>query len=118
MRAPLFVICVNGDVLVFRDPEAALRWVESPDVESGEYVAVFDADGRRFKLDVIEPTRRRKGLFGTSIELTPVTFKSLEDKATGADELRALLVKQMPGVAPSAPLSDLVQHALTKLRSP
>lgn len=54
-----------------RLPERALRYTESPDVESGEYVAVFDAEGRRFKLDVVEPTRRKKGLFGTSIELTP-----------------------------------------------
>lgn len=115
MTPPIFIQCADGEVLAYELPDRALRYVESPDVESGEYVAVFDADGRRFKLDVVEPTRRRKGLFGTSIELTPVTFKSLEDKATGADDLRALLVKHMPGVAPSAPLSELVQLALTKL---
>lgn len=47
-----------------------------------------------------------------------MTFKALEDEPTGADELRAILVKQLPEAAQDAPLSVLVAKAAKVLRSP
>src|SRR4051794_18504535 len=106
MKPPFFIVCADGEVLVYEDAERALRYVESPDLESGEYPAAFDAEGRRLRLEVKEQTRRKRSVFGTSIELTPVILQALEHSPTGADELRALLVKHMPGVASEAQLGE------------
>jgi hypothetical protein len=117
VKIPIIIVCADGELLVYEDPERALRFVESPDVESGEYPVVFDADGRRFKLDVVEPTRRKRGLFGTRIELTPVKFTALEVTATGADELRSILAKKLPSARPGAPLVELLKLARAAFRS-
>lgn len=116
MTPPIFIVCADNEVLVYEEPQRALRYVESPDVESGEYTAVFDAKGGRFEFVVAEPTRRT--WFGTAIELTPVTFRALADTPTGADQLRAILLTQLAGAAPDAPLNELVSLAARKLRSP
>jgi hypothetical protein len=118
MKAPIFVVCADDEVLVYEEPTRALQYTESPDVEGGEYLAVFDADGRRFELHVAEPTRRRKGPLLNSIELTPVTFRALEETPTGADDLRRILAERLPDAPPGAPLEELVRRASKTFPSP
>jgi hypothetical protein len=81
---------------------------------------VFDAEGRRFRLDVVEPTRRKTRWFRlrNSIQLTPVKFTSLEEHATGVEELRTVLIKQLPNAEPNIPLEELVKLAAAQLQSP
>lgn len=118
MRPPIFILCADGELLAYSDPERALRYVESPDVEGGEYPTVFDADGLRLKLEPIEPTKTRKRWFITSITLTPVALRALEAQPTGADELRVLLLERFPDADPGIGLQDLVQRAVSALPSP
>ena len=46
MRAPIFIVGRNGDVSAHTSVADAESAVESVDVEDGEYLAAYDADGR------------------------------------------------------------------------
>jgi hypothetical protein len=58
MVPPLFVQCANGDLLMFGSADALIRHIESPDVESEEYLCGSDAGGMRFLLELEKPTQR------------------------------------------------------------
>ncbi len=55
-----FVLCRNDDLLIFRTKDAAETYMESPDIEQGEYVAAFDGSGEKY---AIESPRSREGRF-------------------------------------------------------
>jgi hypothetical protein len=79
MQPPIFLVCANGDLLLFGSVEALTRYVESPDVESGEYVCAYDATGRRCTLELEEPTRRRRVLGIDVIGLSVVTLRPTDE---------------------------------------
>jgi hypothetical protein len=78
---------LDGDLLVFDSCNEAESWMESPDVEEGEYIAGFDAVGTRFAIDVPEPTRRSKFLGVTTLKLTPVRMQRTSAPGAAAPEL-------------------------------
>jgi hypothetical protein len=89
----MFVLCANGDLLLFGSRDAVTRYVESPDVDSGEYVCAYDAKGRRYFLDLEQPTRRNRVLGIEVICLSRVLLRS-----TGVVEpaaLAALLAERL-----------------------
>ena len=100
--------------MVFTSPDKLLSYVESPDVESGEYLAAFDADGKCFALDVPEPTVRKTGWIVNSMELTPVVLRLVN--ATAADSLHEILAQKLVDSDPAASLGELVRRASTELK--
>lgn len=116
MTPPIFVICENGDLLMFASAKEACAYAESPDVESGEYPAAYDAEGHRLVLEVLEPTRVHRGWFVESIQLTPVTIRAVSETPDGIDELRRVLMDKLANHTADVSLVDLVteaQRALT-----
>jgi len=83
MKPPIFVIVAsNGDLLAFDSAAGVERYVESIDVENGEYGRVFDAEGRLLTLEAERPTVRHKFLGLESVELTPVHLVERESQPT------------------------------------
>jgi hypothetical protein len=113
---PVFVQCSDGDVLVFDSCNEAESWMESPDVEEGEYVSGFDAVGTRFAIEVTAPTRPSKFLGVTTLTLTPVRMRRTSATGAAAQELRGLLQEKLAGAPPDAPLAVLVTRARRELR--
>ncbi|MGC4121252.1 MAG: hypothetical protein QM765_43080 [Myxococcales bacterium] len=113
---PVFIVELNGDVDAFDSVEGAEGWVESVDVEDGEYPAAYDSAGRILALEVERPTKR--GLF--SIQLTPVRLRALEETPTHEPELRRVLIDalrvQGTQVDKAIPLLELVALSLRVLR--
>lgn len=103
---------------MYTSKERALRYVESPDVDDGEYTAVFDSEGLRLRLVVSEPTKRKKGWFFTSIELGVVVLEQLEEEPSGSEELHSILASKLPDCPPGAGLESLVKRAVNELPSP
>jgi hypothetical protein len=113
---PIFVVCANGDILAFDSVDAAQRALESPDVESGEYVGAFDAAGTQLRIHLEEPTRRTRFLGVASLQLTPVTIEPFGEPGAGSHELRRLLVERL-GEPVDVPLAALEHRAHRELRS-
>lgn len=118
MIAPILVVCANGDINAYGSVDDAESDLESPDVESGEYVAAFDARGTRLAITVPTPTRVTRFLGITSYELTPVILVPDSDEGNGEAELRKLLVAQFPECPPGSPLADLVERAACAFHRP
>ena len=88
MKPPIFVVvAANGDILAFDSPARAERYVESIDVENGEYLQAFDSEGRLLALEVERPTVRHKFVGLESVELTPVRLVEKESKPSHAEDL-------------------------------
>ncbi len=57
MKPPIFIVVASdGDLLAFDSPARVERYVESIDVENGEYLHAFDSEGRLLALEVERPT--------------------------------------------------------------
>jgi hypothetical protein len=52
MNEPLLTIDTGGDIMVFRSPDTAARWLEAIDVRDGEY-KVVDLAGRHYRATAI-----------------------------------------------------------------
>src|SRR5438067_7093154 len=92
MKPPIFIVVAsNGDLLAFESPNDVERYVESIDVENGEYSLAFDSEGRLLALEVEHPTVRHKFLWLESVGLTPVHLVERESQPTHAVELMSVL---------------------------
>lgn len=112
---PIFIVCSNNDVLAFASVSEAEAALESPDVEAGEYIGGFDANGTRLSATVAEPTKQCRILGITSIRLTPVRIIAASNSGDGADELRRRLAATLGDATPDGSLSDLVERACRTL---
>jgi hypothetical protein len=81
MPSAMFLLCANGDLLLFGSGDSVTRYVESPDIDSGEYVCAYDETGQRYSLELEQPTRRKRVLGIEVIGLAPVVLR-----ATGLSE--------------------------------
>lgn len=116
---PLIVVDTDGELEIFRSPEAAGQQLEAIDVENGEYVA-YDAIGRRLRLEVME--QRRPSLFGlTKMRTKEVRVEAAEDEPGGVAGLRAALEGSLEklGMAPeelrAASMEELIAEAVTRI---
>ena len=122
MKPPIFVVVAsNSDILAFDSPARAERYVESIDVENGEYPHAFDSEGRLLALEVERPTVHHKFLGLESVELTPVRLVEQESKATHAEDLMSALLAAFarvgePGAHANAGMGDLVEEAFRRFR--
>jgi hypothetical protein len=122
MKPPIFVIVAsNGDLLAFESPAHVERYVESIDVENGEYLHAFDSEGRMLALEVERPTVRHKFFGLESVELTPVHLVEKESQPSHAKELMSALLAALtrvgePGERPNATVVDLVEEAFRIFR--
>jgi len=95
MRPPIFILAGDGALMMFASPERATSYVESADVEAGEYPHAFDADGCRLTLKVSEPTREKGFLGVRTVELTKVLLEPCAtthaDRQAFASQLRRAL---------------------------
>jgi hypothetical protein len=114
---PVFVPSADGDLRAFESCEEAESWMESDDVEGGEYVAGFDAVGTRFAIEVTEPTKRSTFLGIESLVPTPVRMQTASAWGAAAGELHDLLVRKLVGASEDAPLDALVVRARRELRT-
>lgn len=112
MQPPIFVLCSDGELLVFPSLTIAESALESPDVESGEYADAFDSSGMRLLLTVPVPTRRGRLLGLTTLELTPVVIRPSDVDASA--RLRELLCERLEDTEAAA-LETLTARALTEL---
>jgi hypothetical protein len=112
MTPPIFILCRNGDVGTFTSVSDAEDAVESPDVESGEYVGGFDATGTRLAIEVTNPDRRGSRLLFSMRSLMPVRIRPVSEPNAGADELKSLLASKLADASPDRGLPVLVQRAL------
>jgi hypothetical protein len=115
MKPPIFIVCRNGDLGTFTSVSDAEAAVESPDVESGEYVGAFDATGTRLAIEVTKPARSGSRLLVLGVStptLTPVRIRAASEPNAGADELKSLLVSKLADASPDLALAVLVQRAL------
>src|SRR5262245_53162648 len=115
MRPPIFVVDDAGDLQMFESAERACSFAESPDVEEGVYKAAYDADGTRLEFYVTKPTKRSRFLWWTTLQLTPVSIRALESQPSGAEDLRQLLSRAVPGAPARAGLEELVALARRQL---
>ncbi len=109
MRPPIFVFSQNGDMDWHASVEDAESSVESPDVESGEYVAAFDSCGLRLAFEVSEPTKRRRIWFLTVVTPTPVLLKPLETVPSGRHDLERRLREKLH-IRDEVSLEDMIAH--------
>ena len=122
MKPPIFVVVAsNSDILAFDSPARAERYVESIDVENGEYPHAFDSEGRLLALEVERPTVRHKFLGLESVELTPVRLVEKESKPSHAEDLVEALLAAFarvgePGEHANAAMGELVEKALRRFR--
>ena len=93
MRPPFFLIEPNGDVTARRTAREAEVAFESQDIDEGECVAAYDADGTILRLRVPVPTRRGNlpGLEWSSG--TPVVLELVMPEKRDPDGLRAALIE-------------------------
>jgi hypothetical protein len=117
MRAPIFIVSTNGDVSVHDSVAEAETSVESIDVEDGEYLAAYDADGRLLEFHVATPTKRSHFLGSTAIVLTPVRLRPVDHVPAHEGDLRAALIAclehhgvSIPDATPLDPLEVLFQR--------
>lgn len=119
MRPPI-VLSESGDIEIFKDIDALLRYVEPIDVANGEYVA-YDSEGRCIHLASEKIVKRR--LFGLLRDefFTPVTARA-DDEAPHSKELRSLLLDALTAVDPllaetkhESPLQEVLETAALKL---
>jgi hypothetical protein len=114
---PVFLIVSNGDLLAFSSVARAEGYVESIDVESGEYSAAFDATGQRLTLLVETPTKRE--CFGLMLEMTPVKLRA--EPAIAEAALRTALVAALAAAGErldeSMSMSDLVARAAARFET-
>jgi hypothetical protein len=121
VKPPIFVVGSDGDLLAFDSPARAEGFVESIDVEDGEYLDAFDSEGRLLALEVERPTVRRKFFGIESVELTPVRLVEKESRANHAGDLKSALLGALarvgpPGERANATLGDLVEEAFRRFR--
>jgi len=119
MKPPI-LLYADGSFDFFKSVEEAERYAEPIDVQSQEYVAAYDSEGRRLELRVEEEVV--SGLFGLGkIKRERVHIVPAEDTATHADELKSLLQDflQKPGTPPnslhSASLQDLITAGIQRM---
>jgi hypothetical protein len=114
MTPPIFVVGADGEILAFSSATDAEQWVESVDVEDGEYAGAYDSEGRRLTLVVTRPSARRGSLFKfiRLVQLTPVVLKEDESDPQHAAELRALLVQALSRIQ-NSPASGTDLRELT-----
>lgn len=115
MRAPVFVSCSDREVMAFESARQAAQFMESVDVENGEYTAAYDADGRRLRVKVSSPTKRSRLFWFEATVLSKVTVEPAEEHPSGGEELKATLVRVLPGASADEPLSALVARASREL---
>jgi hypothetical protein len=122
MKPPIFVIFAsNGDLLGFDSAAGVEHYVESIDIENGEYQHVFDSEGRLLALEVERPTKRHKFLGLESVELTPVHLVERESQPTHSRDLMTALLGALarvgqPGERANATMGELVEEAFRKFR--
>jgi hypothetical protein len=111
MTPPFFLVCADGDILVFHSLNEAESYMESPDVEAGEYVAGFDGIGTKLTIAVAEPTKHFRVLgIIPMLQLTRVLLREGSEPGAAADELRSLLASRL-GMLDEPSLAALVQRA-------
>jgi hypothetical protein len=121
MKSPIFVVDRSGDVLVFGSPFEACSWLESIDVEDGEYAGACDVEGRRLVIGVARPTKRSRFLGIESYELTPVTIESTESAPSYQQELAQAILSALERrgrvVPPGTSFDEVLQLAEAFLKS-
>jgi len=122
IKPPIFLVdASNGELLAFGSSDKVEHYVESIDVENGEYGNAFDSEGRLLALEVERPSVRHKFLGLESVELTPVRLVEKEaqpsHEADLASVLRSALARLDGRKRPAeATLADLVEEALNTFR--
>src|SRR6266571_6353872 len=92
MKPPIFlVVASNGDLLAFGSSDQVEHYVESVDVENGEYGKAFDSEGRLLALEVERPSVRHKFLGLESVELTPVRLAEKDSQPSHEADLTSVL---------------------------
>lgn len=122
MKPPIFlVVASNGDLLAFASSNQVEHYVESVDVENGEYGKAFDSEGRLLALEVERPSGRHRILGLALVELTAVRLAEKEaqpsHEADLASVLRSALARLDGRKRPAeATLTDLVEEAFNTFR--
>lgn len=116
MKPPIFIVASDGDLLAFDSPARAEGYVESIDVENGEYLHAFDSEGRLLALEVDRPTVHHKFLGLESVELTPVHLVEKEAHPSHSNELMTMLIEMLardgqPVQRKDISMKDLVDRA-------
>lgn len=113
---PPIVIDQEGDVLIFRTPEEAEGYLESPDIVEGRYVA-YDSEGQLLKLEAPGAW----SILGFIVGTERVSVQPGQEQATHADALRALLVRRLASERDwreewmRATLPELLEKAVERL---
>lgn len=95
LKTPIFVFTSDGDVLGFNSESEAGSYLESTDVENGEYALALDAEGMELAISVVAPTRKGTFLGIGWMDPKPVMVTENETAHFNADKLRELLVKAL-----------------------
>ena len=109
----LFVVCRDGELLAFQSVADAVAYLESPDVEDGEFILAYDDVGTRMSIGVAEPTKRRRFLGLESLVLTAVLIEPASLVGAATDELRRTLASHL-ALDEKTPLAELVEAALRR----
>jgi hypothetical protein len=112
MKSPIFVLDGSGHITAFGSEREACSWVESMDVESGEYPGAYDAEGRRLTLRVVEPTGRRRFLGLEWVRPGRVVLEALEDLPSHGEELRGILLSALRNAGRIAASDITVEEAV------
>ena len=75
---------------IFRTKEAAETYMESPDIEQGEYVAAYDGSGAKF---TIESMRSRHGRFFGLKTVEPHRGLLNPMRVSDPDQLKRLILR-------------------------
>ncbi len=113
MSHALFVVCRDGELLAFQSVADAVAYLESPDVEDGEFILAYDDVGTRMSIGVAEPTKRRRFLGLESLVLTAVLIEPASLVGAATDELRRTLASHL-ALDEKTPLAELVEAALRR----
>jgi len=116
MTSPIFVLANDGELMMFESPERVTAYVESPDVEAGEYTGAFDAEGWKLILRVSEPTRRRRFLGIQTVGLTKVLLDYADPPENCPADLANDLRRALNIDDTSIELAELVEQAQRKLK--
>ena len=91
---PPFILWIKDENLaeVFDSADELVGYVESPDVDQGNYAA-FDAEGRLLELVVDRPGPPPKPTRFGGVSIEPVLLRSAEAQPSHQGELRRLLLR-------------------------
>ncbi|HET8579281.1 MAG TPA: hypothetical protein VFO18_19445 [Methylomirabilota bacterium] len=123
LKPPIFVVARNGDILAFETPARVESYVESVDVEAGEYLLAYDSEGRLLSLLVETPTKRTSLLGFEVLGMRPVRLQAQEEQPSHADAMRSALSAALARISGASvepieamPSEELIEEAYRRFR--